>query len=134
MNPAATIIRDNRAIIDHMLYWATIPNEQEAYYLVALFNSEPIRACAEKWQSQGQWGARHFDKVVFNLPIPKFDENETLHMELAKVSEEAEKIAKTVPLKAGQYFTRGRKHIREALADTGLATRINTLVAHLLDG
>ena len=46
-----------------------------------ILNSEALRAGVEQFQSQGQWGARHFDKYVFNLPIPKFDGNDPLHLE-----------------------------------------------------
>jgi hypothetical protein len=131
-NPAAAIIRDDRAIIDHKLYWATISSNEEAYYLLALFNSETIRARAEKWQSQGQWGARDFDKVAFNLPIPKFDAGESLHNELAVCGVEAETISASARRSEGEHFTRSRKRIREALADVGLAERINHLVARVL--
>lgn len=132
-NPAAAIIRDDRAIIDHMLYWATIETEQEAQYLTAVFNSETTRERVEKWQSQGQWGARHFDKVAFRLPIPKFDSGQTLHTDLAAAAEEAESVAASLVPNVGEYFTRARKRIRDALADAGVAQRIDTLVARLLD-
>jgi SAM-dependent methyltransferase len=132
-NPAAAIVRDNRAVIDHMLYWAPVSDEREAHYLIAIFNSETARARAEKWQATGQWGARHFDKVIFNLPIPKFDPKAALHLELAKAAQEAEKIANSVPLKSGEHFTRARKRIREALTEAGVAERIDALTARLLD-
>ena len=45
----------------------------EARYLVAILNSETARERVEAYQSRGQWGARDFDKVIFNLPIPRFD-------------------------------------------------------------
>jgi hypothetical protein len=35
-------------------------------------------------QSRGQWGARDFDKVMFTLPIPRFDSAASLHRDLAK--------------------------------------------------
>jgi hypothetical protein len=47
MNAAATIIRDDRAVIDHMLYWAHVEDE-EAEYLVAIFNNETVLFRAEK--------------------------------------------------------------------------------------
>jgi hypothetical protein len=81
-----------------MLYRAPVSDDREAYYLTAVFNSESTRARVEKWQSQGQWGARHFDKVVFNLPIPKFNPKVQLHLDIAQAAEEAEKIAKAVPV------------------------------------
>jgi hypothetical protein len=131
-NPAATIVRDNNAVIDHKLYWARTKSEEESRYLIAIFNSETARARAEKWQSMGQWGARDFDKVMFNLPIPRFDPNVNLHLELAEAATRAEKLAAIVPLEERAHFTRARKRIREALRTDGVADKIDSLVEGLL--
>jgi hypothetical protein len=131
-NPAAAILYDRRAIIDHMLYWANTPSIDEARYLTAVLNSETTRARAEKWQAMGQWGARHFDKVLFNLPIPRFDEMKPLHLELTFAAKDAERIAAAVPLKAGEHFTRARKRIRDGLLEAGVAQRMDEMVAELL--
>ena len=45
----------------------------KARYLASILNSETARSRAAAYQARGQWGARHFDKVMFNLPIPRFD-------------------------------------------------------------
>ena len=84
-------------------------------------------------QSRGQWGARHFDKVMFNLPIPHFDPSQSLHNELAGAAAEAEQIASAVELPETVKFQRARKLIRDALTDSGVAPRIDELVAQLLD-
>jgi len=131
-NPAAAIVRDNRAIIDHKLYWSTFDDSNEARYLIAVFNSETTRARAEKWQSMGQWGARDFDKVVFNLPIPKFDSKVKLHRDLAAAAEHAEKVVALVPLQEGEHFTRARRRVRQALRADGVADEIDKLVERLL--
>jgi hypothetical protein len=55
--PAACVIRCDRAVIDHKLYWAAPETEAEAHYLAAILNSETARALAEKYQSRGQFGA-----------------------------------------------------------------------------
>ena len=70
--PAACLVRDE-VIIDHMLYRSSPRNESEGYYLAAILNSETSRSRVAAMQARGQWGARHFDKVMFNLPIPLFD-------------------------------------------------------------
>jgi hypothetical protein len=132
-NLAASVLRDQQAIVENGLYWAAATSEDEAHYLAAVLNSETTRARAEKWQATGQWGARHFDKVIFNLPIPKFEPKTALHVELAKVAKEAEKIAEGVPLKPGEHFTRARKRIRDALTEAGVAERIDALTGRLLD-
>ena len=130
--PAACLVRDE-AIIDHMLYRTSPRSESEAHYLSAILNSETSRARVAAMQSRGQWGARHFDKVMFNLPIPHFDPSQSLHNELAGAAAEAEQIASAVELPETVKFQRARKLIRDALTDSGVAPRIDELVAQLLD-
>jgi hypothetical protein len=81
-------------------------------------------------QARGQWGARHFDKLLFELPIPKFDPTEPLHRELADTAGLAESLASTVVLP--DRFTAARSAIRSALVEDGIAGRIDELVTELL--
>jgi hypothetical protein len=130
--PAACIIRDDRTVIDHMLYWMKPTNEDEAHYLCTILNSETARARAEQYQARGQFGARHFDKVMFNLPIPLFKASEALHRELADAGAQAEAVAANVELKEGEKFQRARKRVRDALAEDGIGGDIEKLVEKLL--
>jgi hypothetical protein len=75
-----------------------------------------------------------FDKVMFNLPIPRFDGNDKLHLELAKAAAKAKALAAAVELPEGVKFQRARGLIRAALVEAGLAQKIDALVARLLDG
>lgn len=84
-------------------------------------------------QARGQWGARDFDKVMFNLPIPKFDSSEPLHNDLAAAAAEAERIAAAFELPETVKFQRARRLIRDALTEAGIAPHIGDLVARLLD-
>ena len=130
--PAACLVR-GEAIIDHMLYWATPRIESEGYYVAAILNSEIARASVAAMQARGQWGARHFDKVMFNLPIPPFEPSEALHNELAAAAGEAERIAAVFELPESVKFQRARKLIRDALTESGIAPHIDELVARLLN-
>lgn len=78
-------------------------------------------------------GARHFDKYVFNLPIPRFECGNAIHRALADAGQTAADIAHTVPFKEGQDFTRTRKRVRTALAEHGVAAEIDRLTEQLLD-
>lgn len=131
--PAACIVSGSAAVIEHKLYWSAPASEAEARYLCAILNSETTRARAEAWQSRGQWGARDFDKVIFNLPIPRFDAKDPLHMALAKAAAKAEKLAAALVLPEGVKFQQARRLVREALTATGTAQEIDALVARLLD-
>jgi hypothetical protein len=130
--PAACIVRDD-SVIDHKLYWFAPDGPLEASYLTAILNSETARARVEGFQSRGQWGARDFDKVMFNLPIPTFNATQSLHRELAATSGEADRVAGSLQLPEGVKFQRARKLVRDALTETGVAQRIESLVARLLD-
>ena len=131
-NMAACVIKDKKAIIDSGLYWARCQSVIEGHYLCAIMNSETLRERVAKYQSQGQWGRRHFSKDVFNLPIPLFKKDDALHKELGAAAKEAEKIAAQVPLDEGKYFTHSRKRIRNALVEHGIAGKIDALVVRLL--
>ena len=119
-NLAACAIQKSAAIIDHMLYWAAVESLEEARYLCGILNSEALRSGVKQFQVQGQWGARHFDKYVFNLPIPRFDASAiALHGELAQAAKTAEEIANAVQVKEDEHFTRARARVRSALAEHG---------------
>ena len=130
--PAACLVRDT-SIIDHKLYWCAPAGPKEGAYLTAILNSETSRSRTASLQSRGQWGARDFDKVVFTLPIPRFDTTERLHNELAAAAAEAERIAAAFELPETVKFQRARKLIRDALTESGVAPHIDDLVAQLLD-
>lgn len=132
--PAACLIRDELAVIEHKLYWTAPSSDEEAYYLVAILNSETTRALGEKYQSRGQFGARDFDKVIWNLPIPVFDPKDALHRKLSKAGARAEAVAAGVELVETEKFQRARKRIRDGLIQNGIAAEIETLVENLLAG
>ena len=133
-NLSAAVVRDKISIIDHKLYWATAECLEEARYLCSIFNSEALRAAVAPYQSQGQWGARDFDKYVFNLPIPRFDGDNAHHRALADAASTAEAVAGTVSELEGEYFTRTRHRVRAALDDDGIAARLEILSTGLLHG
>ena len=130
--PAAMVFKGSDAVIENTLYWSAPDSEDEAYYLVAILNSEAARSQAERFQARGQFGARHFDKVMFNLPIPVFDADVALHRELAAVGREAERVAAQVDLVEGEKFQRARKRVRDALAEDGAGGEVEKLVDKLL--
>jgi hypothetical protein len=130
--PAACVVRDDRGVIDHMLYWMPLTSEEEGLYLTAILNSEAIRSLSAQYQARGQWGARHFDKVMFNIPIPKFDPRNNLHQSLARAASDAETISTSVQLRAGMHFRRLRAQVRHTLNEDGIGVEIEKLVTDLL--
>ncbi|HEX9648528.1 MAG TPA: hypothetical protein VGB88_13570, partial [Alphaproteobacteria bacterium] len=131
--PAACLLCDQRPVIEHGLYWMTPSTLDEGRYLTAILNSETARARGERYQARGQFDVRHFDKVPFNQPIPRFDGGNELHVALAEAAGRAEKIAAKVELPKGVKFQRARGLVRAALAEARISQRIDDLVAELLD-
>ena len=132
--PAAVMTTNIRAIVEHSLYSIGVRTEAEGLYLCAVLNSETARSRVQALQARGQWGARHFDKVMFSLPIPLFEPGHNLHMGLAQATVHAQEIAGAVELQDGMHFVRARRLIRTALQEDGVSQRIDGLVAELLDG
>jgi hypothetical protein len=131
VNPAAAVLRDKYAVVDHKLYWSEVAGETEASYLVAALNSDAIRDYVSSRQSRGQWGPRDFDKLLAEA-IPEFDPSDSLHQELAAEGLRAEKVAALVELPENLHFIRARGLIRKALREDSVAGRIEKLVARLL--
>jgi hypothetical protein len=98
-----------------------------------VINSDTVLQRVIPMQSRGWRDPRDFDNLVWELPIPEFDRGLGLHQELAAAGAEAESTASAVMLPEGD-FRRKRRAIRDALARTGLAARMDTLVATLLGG
>ena len=115
--PVAAILRDSAAVIEHALYWASVTNLDEAHYLSAVLNSEALRAEVEDRQARGQWGPRHFDKLLADA-IPEFDPATPLHTSLAAAGRRAEAVAAAVPLKEGVYFVTARRQVARPLPRT----------------
>ena len=129
----AVALDDPRLLVEHGAYWATARNLEEARYLTAVLNSATVLARVIPMQPRGWRDPRHFDNLVWELPIPEFDRRQALHGELVNAAAEAERVAALVPLREGAHFMRQRRAIRDALAEHGIVSRIDTLVAQLLD-
>src|SRR5208337_534121 len=129
---AACIVTDQATLVDHMAYWAPARTMEEARYLSAILNSETVRLLIEPMQPKGQGGARHFDNLVWELPIPEYRRSDPLHRDLEAAAVAAEAVAANVALSDTAYFTTHRRSIRDALIGDGIAGTLDRLVARLL--
>jgi SAM-dependent methyltransferase len=120
-----------RALIDHQLYWARTENHEEARFLTAFLNSSTLTAAVKPLQSRGNFGPRHFDKYVFQLPIPRYDPLDNAHRWLVALAERAEEVAAGVEL-PNIRFDALRRRIRKALVADGVAADIDAIVRTML--
>ena len=88
--PTAAVIRDSNAILDHVLFQTICHSGPEAYYVLAVINSDALAAAAETFMARGLYGARHFHKHGWKLPIPRYAANEPLHVRLSELGKTAE--------------------------------------------
>ena len=83
--PTAAVIRDRNAIVDRKLYQTKCKSEDEAYYVLAVINSEELAAAAATFMTKGLYGARDFEKHGWKLPIPRYDSSNPLHVRLSEL-------------------------------------------------
>ena len=135
-------------LIGHTLYGFFTDNKKEADYLVAILNSSILDSLMKPMQAKGFAGSeRHISKKPLEFPIPKFDGNNSLHVQLSELGKKAaEKAYEVLPriLKEKGYDKklqeRGtlvptevanlRTSIREEIKD--LLDQIDELVLNLL--
>lgn len=130
--PAAALIRDTDTVIEQALYWMEVTSVREGDYLCAILNSETARRRVEEAQSSGAFGPRHFDKVMFRLPIPEFKTTDSLHRALANAGQKARDLAALVEIPEGKRFQAARAKVRESLAAAKVSSEIDELVEELL--
>ncbi len=87
--PTAALLRNDDAIVDYTLFWIACKDAQEAHYLLAIINSDVLYEAVEPLMPKGQFGARHLQKQLWKLPIPAFDAENPLHVELSEAGEAA---------------------------------------------
>jgi hypothetical protein len=128
----AAILDDGKSLVSHTLYWASTHKLGEAHYLMAILNSQFVSDSVAPYQARGQFGTRHFDKHVWYLRIPLYDESNMQHVKLAQLGKRAEEVATGVVLSADISNAAGRRRIRQALETDGVAEEIERAVKELL--
>jgi hypothetical protein len=129
---SACWIEDEDIIVDQQAIWAPVRSLEEAAYIAAVLNAQIVLARVRDLQPVGQRDPRHFDNLVWTLPIPEFDANDAVHVDLAAAALQAAEVVAGVVLPDGAHFTTKRRLIRQALEADGVAETIEHLVDALL--
>lgn len=139
--PTASVLSESAALVDYTLYWIECDSADEAHYLAAIINSGRLFERVEPLMPKGQYGARHLQKHLWRLPIPEFDPQSDLHVELAAGGADAARMAgeelervREARASAGQDLTvtTARKQLRTWLETSPIGRRIDELVERLL--
>ena len=88
--PTAALLTDNKALVDHLLYWITCKSSDEAHYLLAIINSDTLADAVNKYTTPNWAGnTRDLHKHLWKLPIPEFDADDPLHVEISEAGKAA---------------------------------------------
>ncbi len=90
-------------MIEHALYWATAASTCKAHYLYAILNSASITELVRPFMSYGK-DERHFDKHIWQLPIPLYDPTSDIHARLAARGPEREVAIGQLELEPGRHI------------------------------
>ncbi len=129
---ASAVVSDPTAVIEHKLYWAAAATLDEARYVTAVLNSTAITEAVRPLQSRGEHNPRDFDKYIWQLPIPLFDQSIDLHRELVVLAVEAEAVTASVDIVPGKSLESQRRNVRTALLASPAGIAIEAAVSRLL--
>ena len=123
----ASCIQSGAAVMDSSVYRRRMNSHAEARYLVAVLNAPSL----EKAFRLGRTSGRCFHKSPWAcVPIPAWDEANSIHQELSLLSEIAEESVKEMDLPPGQVAA--SKRIRKKLSEDGTFGEIDALVKEIL--
>ncbi|SKY24380.1 type I restriction-modification system methyltransferase subunit [Mycobacteroides abscessus subsp. massiliense] len=128
----AAVIRDATAIIDHKLYWAPVPTESEANYICAVINSARLFNFVKPLQALGLLQGRDWDKNIFAFPFPRYDDTDSLHLDLTALGAQAATIAAGVDVSGARTFQAARSLVVRELVLSGVSAKIELAVAALV--
>ena len=137
--PTASILSDEKAVVDYTLFWLACRTVDEAHYLTAVINSDCLYRQLKPLMPKGQFGARHVQKHLWRLPIPEFDAEDSLHASIvdagrqaaAGVERELERLGEERP---GFTVTVARREIRKWLRESAEGKQVEEVVGALLGG
>ena len=135
--PTAAIVHDDSEIIDYTLFWIACKDLQEAYYLLAIINSDTLYESAKPFMARGQFGARHLQKHLWKLSIPEFDGNDELH---ARVSDAGRRAAEGAMARLSELYeerervtvTIARRELRGWLGGSGVGREVEGVVGEVI--
>jgi len=86
-------------LVGHTLYRFFTDKDNEAHYLTAILNSSVLDKLIKPMQAKGFTGVeRHIVKKPLEFPIPKFNEDNEIHIQLSELGKKAtEKAYKILP-------------------------------------
>ena len=131
------MLDDDNAIVDYKLFWTTCRDAKEAHYLLAIINSDTLYELVKPLMSKGQFEARDLQKHLWKLPIPEFESNNPLHVQVSQAGEAAaqcvgKRLAKLRQDRGEVTVTIARREIRKWLRKSKEGEAVEKAVGELL--
>ena len=135
--PTAALLQDDDALADYTLFWVVCKGAEEANYLLAIINSQTLYEAAMSFMAKGQFGARHLHKHLWKLPIPEFDPENGLHVEISEAGQAAaagaaQRLARLRQERDRVTVTIARRELRQWLRESTEGKVVEDAVARLL--
>ena len=135
--PTAALLEDDSTLVDYTLFWITCTDSREANYLLAIINSQALYEAVSPMMAKGQFGARHLQKHLWKLPIPKFDPTQGLHVAIveagARAAAEGKNLAELREQRGDKLtVTIVRRELRKWLRTSEEGRAVETHVGKLL--
>ncbi|MBT2416007.1 hypothetical protein J7I94_36725, partial [Streptomyces sp. ISL-12] len=113
-------------------YWGTVASREEGMHLCAILNTPALTEVVRPLMSYGK-DERHIDKVVWELPIPRFDSSNSGHQRIAELgAAESDRIA-ALDLDESKNYVKLRQVVRSVIATSPDAEELDQLVRLLLE-
>ncbi len=136
--PTAALLSEQDTIVDYTLFWIACKDIREAHYLLAIINSQTLYDAVESLMAKGQFGARHLQKHLWKLPIPEYDADNALHVELSEAGEAAagaaRQLARLRQERERVTVTVARRELRAWLRASAEGAAAEAAVRRLLGG
>ena len=136
--PTGALLHDDDAIVDYKLFWVACRDVQEAHYLLAIVNSDALFEMVTPLMSKGQFGARDLQKHLWKLPIPLFNPDDPLHVEVSEAGRvatvgAAQQLERLRQERDRVTVTIARREIRKWLRESKAGKTVERVVTGLLD-
>ena len=135
--PTAALLHGDDLVVDYTLFWVVCKDAQEAYFLLAIINSECLYEAVAPLMAKGQFGARHLQKHLWKLPIPEFDPGDPLHAAISGAGQSAaqgaaRELAALRQTRSRLTVTIARRELRNWLRESEEGDAVEEAVVELL--
>ncbi|MEM1551300.1 MAG: N-6 DNA methylase [Candidatus Bathyarchaeia archaeon] len=123
------LVRPRGFVVDSKSFYFETNDENEAHFICSILNSNVLNEAIKPLQPRGLFGEREIQRRPFMFSIPKFDEKNLKHIELAQISKQCHEKLKSKQF-ARKSAASARSEVRQFLAKE--IEKTNELVSGLL--